>query len=443
MVDDALREVLATLVTGGWSEAEVYAKTGRSRTLALGPRREVSTLRREEGWTARAGDRRRSFFLAHSGRPRADLPWPEADGLGLRLPSAQPVPSWTAPANLDAPLIGENEAHALVRGIARALDSELPGARLIRAELEDGSSEAQLVSSREMSFRVRGRVATLRLEAVLAKRPGRSVSLVQATREARRFHPVAVARRLADQLLVGEQGSSPPRDRGEMLLAPPVTAALLQALLPLFVGPDAAKLAAGLAEHGGRIAARGVSVVDDGRLPGGLLESPVDGEGVPSRRVRLVDDGLIGQPLLAWHQTPTRPRMASGCSRRHGWRDLPTPGPTHLYLAPDPDLTVAALLADVARGYYLLDLEGAPAVDVANDRFAVPVCGFGLDRGRAVGTVTGAWLVGSVRSLLAGIVATARDLTFLPLRGMIGAPTVLVRGLELRRTPRGSLSEKR
>jgi hypothetical protein len=46
--------------------------------------------------------------------------------------------------------------------------------------------------------------------------------------------------------------------------------------------------------------------------------------------------------------------------------------------------------------------------------------------------VARAWLCGGIGDLLQGIVGTGRDLTFLPLTGMIGAPTVLVTGLELR-----------
>ena len=44
------------------------------------------------------------------------------------------------------------------------------------------------------------------------------------------------------------------------------------------------------------------------------------------------------------------------------------------------------------------------------------------------------WLVGSVPALLGGILAKARDLTFFPIHGgMVGSPTLLVKGLELRK----------
>ncbi len=432
---EAATEVLGTLAAEGWSEVEVFAKRGRSRTWLQTGRRHLTSLREEAGWSVRAGDDRRSFFYAQSGAPRADVPWPDGDGLGLRLPNAQPVPSWSASADLDTPLIGENEARSLVRGIGRALDTECPGARLRRVELEDGSSESFITNSREVRASTRHRVASLRLEAIGPGTNTSSVIVVAAAREARRFHPVALAHRLADRLAVAEKGRTPARDRGELLLAPPVVTRLLAALGPLWLGPEAKNAAAGIKGRSSRIGSTALTLIDNGRLPGGLLETPVDGEGMPTHEVRLIEEGLLGAPLLAWWQTRRQPRNATGCAVRASWRDLPVPGPTHLYLQPDPDVTVADLLGEVARGYYLLDLEGEARIDLEADRFAAPVCGFAIGGGRATGSVTGAWLVGTVTGLLSGMVAKARDLTFLPLHGMIGAPTILVRGLELRHKP--------
>ena len=61
----------------------------------------------------------------------------------------------------------------------------------------------------------------------------------------------------------------------------------------------------------------------------------------------------------------------------------------------------------------------------------MPVCGFAVQSGRASAPVAGAWLSGGIGAFLKGIAGVGRDLTFHPLDGMIGAPTVLVTGLEL------------
>ncbi|MCP3959242.1 MAG: hypothetical protein GY719_15435 [bacterium] len=434
-VDERLFEVLEALREEGWPEVEVFHKRGRSRTMRTTAYGETTSLRQEEGWAVRAGDSRRSFFYAASGPPRPDAGWPEADGQGLRLPSARPVPSWTAPSSLDAPLIGEVEARGFLEGLARALDQEVPGSRLLAAHLDDGSSESQLLSSRDVAATVRQRVASLHLDAVGPGEGQRGVSLDVAQREVRRFSPTALASRLADLLLVSGKGIARVRDRGEFLLAPTVAAGLLAALSDLWVGPEAESRLAALVDRGGRFGSPALTLIDDGRLPGGVLAAPHDGEGQPTREVVLVEEGTFRQPLVAWWQTRS-PKLASACSRRPGWRDLPRPGPTHLYLRPDPSLRVASLLENLGRGYYLIGLAGAPRIEPGYGRFAAPVDGFAIAGGRPTGPVTGTWLVGSVSALFKGIVAVARDLTFSTVgAGLVGSPTLLVKGLELRQQP--------
>jgi PmbA protein len=366
-------------------------------------------------------------------RPDPAGPWPEAAGRAIELPEPVAAPVWNTPSDFDTPLIGETEGLKLLESLGRELASELPGARLLRAALEDGSSEGEIVSSRGLRARLRHRVASLYLEAAGPGRPAATASLYLCAREARRFHPPALARRLADRLAVSAAGAPPPeRDATEILLAPAVAARLLAGLLPLLVGPQSAVYLAGRRDRRGRVGSDLLTLIDNGRLQGGAFESPVDGEGVPCREVVLIEEGSYRQSLLTWWQESAAPGVPSGCSRRASWRDLPAPGPTHLYLKPDARTPVAALLGALDRGYYLIDATGAGRFDFPGDRFALPVCGFAVAGGRAHAPVAGAWLSGGIGAFLQGVRAVARDLAFHPLDGMIGSPTLLVTGLELR-----------
>ena len=146
----------------------------------------------------------------------------------------------------------------------------------------------------------------------------------------------------------------------------------------------------------------------------------------------LLKEGTFRQPLLAWWQVGESGFTATGCSRRAGWRDLPVPGPTHLYIRPDPKISVASLLQAVKRGYYVLDAAGPLQLDPDGDLFRLPILGFAVEGGRATAPVEGAALVGRLGELLRGIVAVGRDLQFQMLDGMLGSPTLLVSGLEVR-----------
>jgi predicted Zn-dependent protease len=424
---------------------EAYAKRGRSRRLVHGHQGQAASFHSERGWAVRASTARASLFAAGSGEIDPGGPWPEPDGRPIRLPdpgAAGRAAPWSEPPDLETPLIGETEGLRQLAALGAELARELPGARLLSAVLEDGSSESRLASSRGVAAAARRRVAVLHVEAAYAAHRGApqvAVAVDLAEREARRFGPRSVARRLADRLVAA--AAEPPadlgsRDRGEMLLAPPLAARLLAALTPWLVGPRAPERLGALRDRRGRVGSDSVTLADDGRLAGGALEAPVDGEGLPTSEVTLVERGTFRQPLLSWHDLRGAEGgglRATGCSRRASWRDVPRPGPTHLYLAPQRDLSAADLLADLARGYYLLDATGPVRLNVDADTFTVPVCGFQVQAGRALAPVAGVRLSGGVGALLRGVQAAARDLAFFPLDGMIGSPTLLVTGLELLR----------
>ncbi|HEV8239108.1 MAG TPA: metallopeptidase TldD-related protein [Thermoanaerobaculia bacterium] len=441
--------VLAALQRAGLPEAEVYLKEGRSRRLSVGLAGAEHQVLVEEGWAVRAGDRRSAFFSSGTGRPQPQGPWPTPQGFPSPLPDPSPVVRWSEPPDLDSPLLTELEAQALLNAVGEALASELPGATLVEAALEDGSSASTLASSHGIRARWRHRVAWVRLAATLPESAPAGAALgspVRATveqgaREARRLQPRALARALADRLAVRARGSLPERECGDAVLAPAVAARLLAGLLPLLVGPEARERAAPHLDPSGRIGSPQLSIVDDGRLPNGLLAAAVDGEGVPTRAVPLVEGGLYRQPLLAWWQargvaagagSGNGARVASGCSGRPSFRDLPRPGPTHLFVRPQDGVRPATLVGEMDGGCYLLDVDGPGGFDLAADHFALPVCGFQLAAGAARRPLAGGWLVGSVSVLLRGVAGVARDLTFFPLQGMIGSPTLRVSGLEVR-----------
>jgi predicted Zn-dependent protease len=304
--------VLQSLRRWGLSDAEVYLKNGRNRRLrrtVLGVEHQVVN---EEGWAVRGGDRRSSFFVAGTGQPEPEGPWPAPGGMPLQLPDPAPVLRWAEPKDLEAPLLTEVEGHTLLDNVVAALLEELPEARVDDAVLEDGSSESTLVSSRGVRAQWRHRLAFLRLSASI---PGEGVqaSLAQAARDAKRFQPRLVARALADRLAVRARGGVAD-ESGDVVLAPAVAARLIALLMPLFVGPEAVARVGRLLGSGERLASPLVSIVDDGRLPGGLLAAGVDGEGVPTRSLPLVEGGVYRQPLVAGWQARGTGMAGSGCA---------------------------------------------------------------------------------------------------------------------------------
>lgn len=431
-------DVLHTLLRrGGCDRAEVYVKRGRSRRFEVSPSAETAVVSQERGWAVRAGDRRRSFFACGTGEPPEQGPWPAPTHRALELPQPALPPAWKVPTDFDAPLIGETEGLRLLQSLGRDLQAELPRARVLFAALEDGNSEAELFSSLGVLAKYRHRLASLHVQARLGLH---GVSFYLAAREARQFQPAALSRRIADRLAVATAPNPPGGDieRGDFLLAPALGAQLLHRLAPFLTGPQPERHWPALHDSRARFGSPALTLIDNGRLPGGVFEAALDGEGVPTREVVLVEDGRFRQPLLAWHQAPAPSKgqegPASGCSRRPGWRDLPAPGPTHLYWKPSSRVSVAALLREVKRGAYLIDtIEGAFQLDPEADRFSLPVCGFLVENGEARAPLPWARLTGELSALLRGVAGVGRDLSFHPLGGMVGSPTLLVSGVTLLR----------
>lgn len=429
---ERLAQVRASMKRLGMQAVELYLKSGRSRRFEIGVQGKTGSSTAERGWAIRAGSPRSSLFVAGTGVPRIDESWPEPDGQPLRLPTAETIPAWRPPADLEGALVAESEAIALLTSVERALVEELPGSRLIRGLLEEGTSEVSLHSTQGIEVEYRNRAATLLVEVAGPWRDSASAQVSLAERDHRGFRPPAIARRLANRLLLTREGEAPARERGDVLIGSVVASRILGSFLPLLLGGEAETLVRRLEDRQGRLGSDLLTIIDDGRLSGGVLESPVDGEGLPSGPVVLVEEGRYCQPMVDWRDAPVGKRPAAAFSRRESWRDLPHTAPSHLFLQPDPEIAVGELLGSITRGYYLLEPLGPGVFDFLRDQFRLPVCGMVLRRGQATAPLSRIWLEGRISSFLRNIQAVARDLTFQPMGAMIGAPSMLVTGLGLR-----------
>jgi len=429
-IQEHWQALLPGLRAAGMDQAELFLKRGRSRRYERRAGSHRHQMSRESGWAVRAGCAGGSIASVGSGVPEVPRDWPSAVGRPIDLPRAATVPTWRAATDIETPLVSEGGVVALADSIERYLRREVEAARVLVAVLEDGASEAAIVNSRGVEAAWSSRAASLYLEVAIPGRIGISCHL--AERHVGRFRPPAVARRLADRLLVRRDGRPlEAGPTGSVLLDPMVGVRLLAALTPYLVGPSAPARLPRLIRGAETLGSERVTLIDNGRLRGGILDAPVDGEGMPTAERILVERGRFVQPLLSFPQAQGGPYPGVGCSRRAGWRDWPQVAPSHFYLASPREVSVPDLLAAVDHGYYLLDVVGRGWFDTESDRFALPVCGFRLRAGRADGALARSLLHGRLGDWLRGLEAAGSDLSFVPALGMLGMPTCLVSGLEL------------
>ncbi len=252
-----------------------------------------------------------------------------------------------------------------------------------------------------------------------------------ASEETRRFDrldPVAVGREAARRAVELLDGRAAPRGRFPVVLEPRVALELLEVLALSFVGETHQK---GLTFLAGRVGEalfpETVDVVDDGSLPGGMDTQPVDDEGVARRATRVVRGGVLEQ-LLHDVTSAARDGVTSTGNAGGGPTDPPGPAVTNLYLRPGDAGDETALVRAMGRGLLVRELLGLHTVDPVSGEFSLGCSGLWVERGQPVHAVTGAAVAGDLLDLCRRVAAVGSDLRF---QGAVGAPSLLVDGLEL------------
>jgi PmbA protein len=177
---------------------------------------------------------------------------------------------------------------------------------------------------------------------------------------------------------------------------------------------------------GQTVAADIVTLLDNGRLPGGLATRPFDDEGVPTSATRLIDEGVL-QAVL--HDTYTAARegtnSSTGNATRHGHASLPSVQPSNFYFQPGPH-TADEVIAGVERGLYVESVMNTHSINPVSGDYSVSAVGYWIENGQIVHPVNGVTIAISLQDWLQNVKAVANDLVFMPMGGSIGAPTIRV-----------------
>ncbi len=173
---------------------------------------------------------------------------------------------------------------------------------------------------------------------------------------------------------------------------------------------------------GERIFAPGIDIVDDPLRRRGQRSRPFDAEGVATRALKLVDDGVLKTWLLDCATARELDLKTTGHAQR-GVSSVPSPGPSNLYLAPgtkSPD----ELIADIEDGFYITDLIGS-GVNMVTGDYSRGAAGFWIENGQRTYPVSEVTVAGHLTEMFLNL-APANDLTF---RFGTNAPTLRVEGL--------------
>src|SRR6266481_9626607 len=121
-----------------------------------------------------------------------------------------------------------------------------------------------------------------------------------------------------------------------VVLDPLVATSILQHLFEGVNGDSVYRGASFLAgKLGHKIAGENVTVIDDGTIPGGFGTSPFDGEGIPTRRTLVIENGVLKSYLLNTY-TAKKLGLQTTANASRGLAGTPGIGPGNYFLQPGP-----------------------------------------------------------------------------------------------------------
>jgi len=190
---------------------------------------------------------------------------------------------------------------------------------------------------------------------------------------------------------------------------------------------------------GQRVAAPGVTVIDDGTLPDRRGSLTVDDEGTPTRSTTLIEDGI----LVGFMQDRMNARLMgvapTGNGRRQSYAHHPMPRMTNTIML-GGGTSPAEILASVKRGLYAVNFAGGQ-VDITNGKFVFSASeAYLIEDGKIGPAVKGATLIGNGPDALTKVSMVGDDMALDPGIGTcgkegqgvpvgVGQPTLRIDGL--------------
>ncbi len=243
--------------------------------------------------------------------------------------------------------------------------------------------------------------------------------------------PGALAREVVDEALsyLGaeplESGAYP------ILLRRDAAASLLAAFVGIFSAENVQKGRSLLKGKLGQvIASEAVTLIDDPFLAGGFASRSFDSEGVPSRRVSLIEGGRLNAFLYNLKAAAVDAVPSTGHGAKASYKGAVGIAPSNLYLKPGA-LSFEEMVAATEEAVIITSLQGLHSgANAVSGDFSLAASGYYVKGGKIVRPVNQITVAGNFFTLLQEVEEAGADLEFSPgLAGYLGAPTLRIKSL--------------
>jgi len=433
-------ELVKTCLKKGADAAEVYIESGRNLSLAV-RKGDIETV--EEASAAGAGIRvfvkgRMAFASSNDLGARA---LSEAVGRAIefaKITTADPNnvlpddPGATEVAGLHDPGIAAVPMEDKIDFAKRLETLALKDPRITKSDgASYGESEGEVVIANSNGL----------LKGYRSTGCGYGVSVVAEKGEqkssgsdscSRRFYgdlrkPEEIAEKAAREACEMLDPRTVKTQRAPVIFHADVARALLGGILGAVNGERVLQGASFLAKRmGERIAAETITVVDDGTREKGLASAPFDGEGVPTEKRIIVENGVLKGFLYNTGVAKRAGVKSTGNASRGGFESLPGIGPHNFFMLAGT-ARYEDIVAATKTGLLLKSVTGY-GINAVNGNFSGGAAGFWIENGKIAFPVQGLTIAGTADEILNGIDMVADDLD---LNRSLAAPTLRVRMLQI------------
>jgi TldD protein len=190
---------------------------------------------------------------------------------------------------------------------------------------------------------------------------------------------------------------------------------------------------------GERVAAPGVTVVDDGTIVSRRGSLNIDDEGNPTQRNVLIENGVLESYLQDSLNARLMGVPVTGNGRRESFAHIPMPRMTNTYML-NGEHEPQEIIASVRSGLYAVNFGGGQ-VDITSGKFVFSASeAYVIENGKVTHPVKGATLIGNGPDALTRVVMIGNDMTLDPGVGTcgkegqsvpvgVGQPTLRIDGL--------------
>src|SRR3954454_10778701 len=174
---------------------------------------------------------------------------------------------------------------------------------------------------------------------------------------------------------------------------------------------------------GQKIAGDNVTIIDDGTIPGGFGTSPFDGEGIPTHRTVVIENGVLKSYLLNTYTARKLGLQTTGNASR-GLAGTPGIGPGNYFLQPGTR-SPKEIIGGIKEGLYVTEFLGH-GVNLVTGDYSRGASGLWISGGELTFPVEEITVAGNLKQMFNNISEIGNDLEF---RGSVAAPTIRIDGL--------------